>query len=179
MTGSPPQPTAALADGAAVARVLEHLVGNAVKFTEAGSVTVTVGVEDRCSVVRVADTGVGIAPPFLARIFGDFEQESDGHDRRYEGSGLGLSVAQRLARLMGGDITVESEKGAGSTFTLRLPPAEAPADARPRPVPQRMTVSRCVAVPDALVRRTTYTPGDSDAPSTVTSTAAAAPGAPA
>ena len=119
----------ALADPEAVARVLAHLVDNAVKFTDAGRVAVTVGVEGRYGVVRVADTGVGIAAAFLPRLFGDFEQESDGDDRRYEGSGLGLAVARRLARLMGGDVTAESEKGAGSTFTLRLPLAGALAEA--------------------------------------------------
>ncbi len=119
------EPAQAFVDPEAVVRVVEHLVDNAVKFTESGSIAVTVGIDDGQGIVRVADTGVGIEASFLPRIFGDFEQESDGHHRSYEGSGLGLAVAHRLARLMGGDIEVESEKGAGSTFTLRLPLAAA------------------------------------------------------
>ena len=111
----------ALADRPALGRVLTNLVGNAVKFTDRGSVTVEAGGDAVGAWVRVSDTGVGIAAEFLPALFSEFKQESEGHGRAYEGNGLGLAITQRLAGLMGGEIAVVSEKGVGSTFTVRLP----------------------------------------------------------
>ncbi|HEX8299076.1 MAG TPA: HAMP domain-containing sensor histidine kinase, partial [Rubricoccaceae bacterium] len=114
-------PAWVLADRPALSRVLTNLIGNAVKFTDSGSITVEAGSDDAWGWVRVSDTGVGIAPEFLPALFSEFKQESEGHGRAYEGNGLGLAIAKRLVDLMGGEIAVVSEKGVGSVFTLRLP----------------------------------------------------------
>ncbi|HEX8298428.1 MAG TPA: PAS domain S-box protein [Rubricoccaceae bacterium] len=113
--------TSARADRPALARVLTNLVGNAIKFTERGTVTVEVWSEGGRAWVRVSDTGVGIDAAFLPRVFEDFAQESTGANRRFEGSGLGLTITRGLVSKMGGEITVTSEKGVGSTFTVCLP----------------------------------------------------------
>ena len=128
-----------------VRQVLVNLLSNAVRFTEAGGrVTVSCGtaaepprqavVPDELrrgawSFVRVEDTGVGIVPEQLERIWDAFVQVDSGHTRKFGGSGLGLTISRHLARMMGGDIVVRSEPGLGSTFVLWLP-AAAPEDLR-------------------------------------------------
>ena len=119
-----------LGDEHRVRQILVNLLSNAVKFTAPGG-TVTV----RCAVatppeggepmttVQVEDTGVGIAPEHHARIFEPFVQVEGGRTRTAGGTGLGLAISRRLARLMGGDLTVESTPGAGAIFTLWLPAA--------------------------------------------------------
>jgi signal transduction histidine kinase len=126
--------TAARVDRPALARVLTNLVGNAIKFTERGTVAVEVWAEAGAAWLRVSDTGVGIEASFLPRVFDDFAQESTGAARRFEGSGLGLAIAGGLVAKLGGEISVTSEKGVGSTFTVRLP-APAPD---PGPGPSRL-----------------------------------------
>ena len=121
---------AAILDEAAFARVLHNLIGNALKFTDHGRVTVHVdgepdGPNGPEVVVRVSDTGIGIDEVFLPRVFGEFEQESSGVERTHEGAGLGLAISRQLVERMGGTIGVESRKGAGTTFTVRLRAAEA------------------------------------------------------
>ena len=119
-----------IADEAALVRVLHNLVGNALKFTDEGEVVVSVRRGERGGVaLEVRDTGIGIDPAFLPRIFGQFEQESTGHGRRYEGAGLGLALSHQMVERMGGTISVESEKGVGTTFTVVLPSAETTASA--------------------------------------------------
>ena len=112
-------------DDAAFARILHNLVGNALKFTETGGVTIRVcvgtGVHAGRAVVRVEDTGQGIDAEFLPRLFGEFEQESAGMERTHEGAGLGLAISRQLVERMDGTIDVESEKGRGTTFTLSFP----------------------------------------------------------
>lgn len=127
-----------------VRQILLGLLSNAIKFSEAGG---TVSVEIKRTVqpaptaklfgahgawitFRVADTGIGIARDQLAAVFSPFFQADTGHTRRRDGSGLGLSIARRLARLMNGDVTVESRLGEGSAFTLWLPAAR-PDQSRP------------------------------------------------
>jgi signal transduction histidine kinase len=103
-------------------RILINLVGNAVKYTPSGSVTVHLdGAAGDGVAVHVHDTGAGIAPADHARIFEPFTQVDSSATRTGGGIGLGLAISLRLARLLGGDITLASVPGAGSTFTLHLP----------------------------------------------------------
>ena len=104
-------------------QIVLNLLSNAVKFTERGTVTASLSIEPGEIVVRVADTGVGIAADALERIFEPFTQVDGSRTRRQGGSGLGLTVSARLARLLGGRIEVASEPGRGSVFTLVLPAA--------------------------------------------------------
>jgi CheY-like chemotaxis protein len=108
-------------------QVLLNLVDNAVKFTQHGHVTVRAGVaQDTAQGLtlrfEVADTGIGIAPEDLPRLFQPFEQLDDSTTRRHGGTGLGLAISRRLVGLMGGEIQVDSAPGCGSTFrfTVRL-----------------------------------------------------------
>ncbi len=105
-------------------QVLLNLLGNAIKFTEKGSVHIAVQTGGQGVEIRVADTGIGISPEVLPRIFDEFRQADAGTTRKFGGSGLGLAIAKRLVEMQGGTITVESNVGAGSTFTVCLPAAE-------------------------------------------------------
>ncbi len=102
-------------------QVLINLVGNAVKFTEKGKVSVIARRSGDTLEIDVADTGVGIPADDLPRIFDRFYQVESGLSRRFDGAGLGLSIVKELVALMGGAITVESRLGAGSTFRVALP----------------------------------------------------------
>jgi len=106
----------------AVQRVLSNLLSNALKFTPAGG-TVTVRIDRAGDVATmvVEDTGVGISEEDRSRIFEAFTQESEGLQREHEGSGLGLAIVRRLVDLIGGQIDLESTKGEGTCFTVRLP----------------------------------------------------------
>lgn len=108
-------------DRGALSSIMQNLIGNAIKFTESGEVEVSVGKEGEKVLIRVRDTGVGIDESFFPHLFEEFRQESTGLSRTYEGSGLGLSITRRLVELMGGEITVSSEKGEGSVFTVFFP----------------------------------------------------------
>ncbi|MFO0834314.1 MAG: ATP-binding protein [Phycisphaerales bacterium] len=106
-------------------QVLLNLIGNAVKFTELGGVTITMSAEDRppdrkLITIQIADTGIGIAPEKLPSIFKPFTQSDDGMTRRFGGNGLGLAICQRLATALGANIRVESRLGKGSVFTLEI-----------------------------------------------------------
>ena len=112
-------------DPSALSTILTNLVNNAVKFTPEGG-TVTVDLPEPAGgplTLRVIDTGVGIDESFREEIFEPFTQESVGADREHEGSGLGLAITRHLVELMNGEIDVRSEKGEGTTFTVRLPGA--------------------------------------------------------
>ena len=110
-----------------IRQILINLLSNAVKFTEKGQVSLDVklmegGGADKCEVLfTVADTGIGMSEEFLTKIFTPFEQEDSFINRRYEGSGLGLSISYNLLKLMGGNIKVESKLGEGSRFTYVIP----------------------------------------------------------
>ncbi|HKP74472.1 MAG TPA: PAS domain-containing sensor histidine kinase, partial [Longimicrobiaceae bacterium] len=108
-------------DPARLRQIVAHLLGNAVKFTEQGRVTARAEREPAAFVVTIEDTGIGIDPAHLERIWEPFWQAEDPLVRRAGGTGLGLSVARRLAQLLGGDIEARSAPGAGSTFSVRLP----------------------------------------------------------
>jgi len=104
-----------------VNQVLQNLMANAVKFTDEGGVTVSAESDGQTISVRIADTGIGMAPEDLPHIFEEFRQVNGSASRRHEGTGLGLAIARKSARLLGGDITVESTPGRGSVFALTLP----------------------------------------------------------
>jgi signal transduction histidine kinase/DNA-binding response OmpR family regulator len=119
-------PGAVAGDAARLRQVLLNLAGNAVKFTEAGGVALTVEPGDASSEIRfqVRDTGIGIAPDALLRIFEEFEQADSSMTRKFGGTGLGLAISRRIVERMGGQIEVESALGSGSafSFTIALPP---------------------------------------------------------
>ncbi|MBI4879069.1 MAG: CHASE3 domain-containing protein [Planctomycetes bacterium] len=110
-----------------VEQVLLNLLNNAIKFTERGSVALTVRLSVSHLEIAVSDTGIGIEPHDLATLFRPFRQVDSTLTRAYEGTGLGLAISQRLARLMGGELRAESEWRKGSVFTLALPLTRAPA----------------------------------------------------
>lgn len=114
-------------------RIVNNLLSNAVKFTEEGAVHVRVAAEDEEVTIQVRDTGVGIEEEFQDDLFEEFRQESAGLDRSHEGVGLGLALTRRMTEILDGSIAVDSEKGRGSTFTVRLPrsPESAPESNRP------------------------------------------------
>jgi signal transduction histidine kinase len=133
---APDGPVPLVTDGEKVVKILTNLLSNALKFTAAGTVTTTVSLGDRGSgdtashvEWHVRDTGVGIRREELEAIFDEFRQVDGSSTRLYGGTGLGLALSLRLARLLGGDLSVSSEPGRGSTFTLRLPLAPAAAKA--------------------------------------------------
>jgi len=111
----------ALGDPRRLEQVLDILLSNASKFTEEGVIAVSVGGDAQATTLSVSDSGVGIAEEYLSQLFEPFSQEDNRLNRNYEGSGLGLALAHRLTAAMGGEIAVESRKGEGTTFTLRLP----------------------------------------------------------
>jgi signal transduction histidine kinase len=117
-----PAPSVAiLTDQDKLRQILRNLLSNAIKFTTQGEVGLEVGLAGSDLIVHVRDTGPGIAPELRERIFEPFWQLEQGRTRRVSGTGLGLGVSRLLARMLGGDITVESEPGKGSTFTVRVP----------------------------------------------------------
>lgn len=119
-------PETLIGDGPRIRQVLSHLVSNGVKFTHQGHVEVIatgepVPGEPFQLILKVKDTGIGIAPERLAEIFDSFRQLERGLSRGYPGLGLGLALVQKLVDLMQGDVSVETTPGAGSTFTIRIP----------------------------------------------------------
>ncbi|MDX1741709.1 MAG: ATP-binding protein, partial [Rhodothermales bacterium] len=102
-------------------RIINNLVGNAVKFTDTGQVEVELK-EDRTRIhMKIRDTGVGISPEFLPHLFDEFKQESTGEARSHEGSGLGLAITKQLVEMHGGRISATSEKNQGTEFALWFP----------------------------------------------------------
>lgn len=109
-----------------IRQILINLLSNAVKFTEKGDIHMRVFQRDRLIHFEVRDPGIGIAEDNLETIFEEFRQIDVSSTRKNQGSGLGLPIARRLARLLGGDLTVKSRAGTGSIFTLSIPPALIP-----------------------------------------------------
>jgi len=105
-----------------VRQVLLNLLSNSAKFTERGAITLAAKAERDGRVLRfsVHDTGIGMTPEQLGRLFEEFSQAEAGTYRHFGGTGLGLALSRRLARILGGDITVESARGVGSTFTFTV-----------------------------------------------------------
>jgi len=117
----PPDLPTGRGDERRISQVLLNLVGNAIKFTDAGAVGIAVGVVDDCFDVAVSDTGPGIAKEDQARIFEEFQQVDSSSTRRKGGTGLGLSISRRIVEMHGGAITLDSEPGKGSTFHVVIP----------------------------------------------------------
>ena len=118
-------PPLLIGDPVALRQVLSNLVGNAVKFTETGSVTIAVAVPELSTdaatlSISVSDTGIGIAPDEIDRIFNEFTQASYETAMRFGGSGLGLAITRKLLALYGSTVDVQSAPGKGSTFSFRL-----------------------------------------------------------
>jgi PAS domain S-box-containing protein len=114
-----------IGDRSRVRQICVNLVGNAIKFTDQGSVTVQASIEDRSGThflrIDIADTGIGIAAEDFDLVFERFKQADASVSRKYGGTGLGLPISRKLAVLMGGDIIVASRLGVGSTFSMLLP----------------------------------------------------------
>ncbi|HTU82188.1 MAG TPA: ATP-binding protein [Candidatus Acidoferrales bacterium] len=108
-------------DRRALNQILLNLVNNAIKYTDRGSIAVVVQSRDDAIAFQVIDTGVGIKPEDSVRLFQAFEQLDPSSTRRVEGAGLGLYISYKLAKLLGGTLSFESEYGKGSTFVLKLP----------------------------------------------------------
>jgi len=152
---APNVPRRVLGDATRLRQILTNLAGNALKFTERGEVEIRARIEPGDGgddlVMSVRDTGVGIPPEQHTLIFGAFEQGRDAH-AHIRGTGLGLAISARLATLMGGTISIESEVGRGSTFTLRVP--SRPVATPPEPtLPASLTGRRAlVFAPQDLER---------------------------
>ena len=116
-------PTEVMGDAARLRQVLLNLAGNAIKFTSTGGVALIVepGIWPGEISFQVRDTGVGIAPEAQERIFREFEQADEGTVRNYGGTGLGLTISERIVKRMGGRITLDSAPGRGSTFEVAIP----------------------------------------------------------
>jgi signal transduction histidine kinase len=122
-----PEAPMMVSDRQKVKQVIVNLLSNALKFTHQGGIEIGVDFDAKAqlSSIAVADSGIGIAPEHHDQIFEDFRQVDDSPSRQYGGTGLGLAICRRLASALGGRITVQSNVGEGSTFTLTIP-VEAP-----------------------------------------------------
>ncbi|MBY6127800.1 MASE1 domain-containing protein [Qipengyuania aquimaris] len=120
-TAEPDLPQCVHSDPLRLRQILLNLLGNAVKFTESGTVSLTVESEGETLAFVVEDSGIGIAPKRLENIFAPFVQEEATTTRRFGGTGLGLSISRQLAELLGGSLSADSMPGLGSRFTLRIP----------------------------------------------------------
>jgi signal transduction histidine kinase len=117
----PDEPIVFPTDPGKFRQVVFNLAANAVKFTTAGEVRLSLHEEDTGVVLRVSDTGIGIGPEDAEHLFEPFWQARGPRARYAAGTGLGLGITRDIARLLGGDVAVESRLGCGSTFTVRLP----------------------------------------------------------
>ncbi len=116
-----PDPLVVMTDATAVERIVTNLVGNAIKFTKRGNVSVRLVSDGANVTLSVTDTGQGISPDFRRKMFEPFAQESTEMNRSHEGAGLGLSITRHLIEGLGGTITVDSAMGEGTTFAVVLP----------------------------------------------------------
>ncbi|MCZ8251420.1 MAG: PAS-domain containing protein [Hylemonella sp.] len=147
----PQVPATLVGDSLRLKQVLINLGGNAIKFTEHGTVFVQIAVTDRqpgrvTLDISVQDTGIGIAPEHLERIFEGFSQAEASTTRRFGGTGLGLAISARLVQLMGGQLQVESTPGIGSLFHFQIQLPIAGADALPLIAPPAQTALRQLEV---------------------------------
>lgn len=134
-----------------VRQILLNLLSNASKFTENGTITFTAQSPTTSVLFTVSDTGIGMTADQVAKLFQPFTQADASTTRKYGGTGLGLVISQRFCQMMGGEITVSSEPGQGSTFTVHLP---LHITEHPIEVPTTVEVDRAALLPDTLERTT-------------------------
>ncbi|MDT8446640.1 MAG: PAS domain S-box protein [bacterium] len=154
-------PEALLLDEIRLRQILVNLIGNAIKFTEAGEIRILAAPERNSDgetvdlTIRIEDTGVGIVPEALQSIFDDFTQQEGQSTKKYGGTGLGLAISQKLVQMMGGEISVVSQLGQGSAFTVHLPGIKLVQGGRSlasslAPAPQKFVAARLLLVEDNL-----------------------------
>jgi CheY-like chemotaxis protein len=124
-----------ISDPYRIKQVLTNLISNAIKFTHEGSVEVTAKIEGFDIIISVLDTGIGIAPEKHAAVFKEFTQAHDGIEKKFGGTGLGLTISKRIVELLDGSIRLESTEGQGSIFTVTLPCIAAPNVKEPEILP--------------------------------------------
>ncbi len=146
----PTLPDRLVGDDHRLNQVLTNLLGNAFKFTSAGKITLALSRRDGGTIFRVSDTGVGIPRDKQARLFQPFEQADRSTTRQYGGTGLGLAICKNLVELMGGTVTLDSEPGRGSTFTVHVP---LPVAADQAPAPHSREARAVAADGEAMVQR--------------------------
>ncbi|HEY2707512.1 MAG TPA: ATP-binding protein [Caulobacteraceae bacterium] len=139
-----------LGDAVRVRQILSNLISNALKFTDKGGASVTIGRRTRGLVIRVKDTGIGIPPNRAAKLFHKFEQADASTTRRFGGTGLGLAICRQLAEMMGGTVKVASKPGAGATFTVFLPLRKLAAQAILPPVAAPVVAQPVEVEPQSL-----------------------------
>jgi two-component system sensor histidine kinase/response regulator len=154
----PDLPRSFLGDAGRLRQVLVNLIGNAIKFTTAGEVSLRVGVveemgEEAVIEFAVKDTGIGIKPEQLPRIFESFRQADGSTTRRFGGTGLGLTISRQLVELMGGQIQVESVLGRGSTFRFTVRLHKVAEQPRPAATPPSIAGARILIVDDNATNR--------------------------
>ena len=144
-----------------VKQILLNLLSNAAKFTDQGTITVVAKNSNGMVAIAVKDDGIGIESKNLGSVFEEFQQIDSSNSRKHKGTGLGLAIARNYARLLGGDLTVESVFGTGSTFTLIIPPVFSPEQTGTqtlRDTPSPSSASVVPSVSQALIRRTPISP---------------------
>jgi two-component system, sensor histidine kinase and response regulator len=158
----PDLPSVLLGDPLRLGQVLINLVNNAIKFTERGEIVASVNLEEKLSdriklKFAVRDTGIGMTPDQIARLFQAFSQADSSTTRKYGGTGLGLSISKRLVEMMGGNIWAESESGQGSTFSFTAWFDVACAERRRKVIPTSLAGIRVLVVDDNAVAREVLT----------------------
>ncbi len=146
-------PSRVVGDAARLRQVIFNLVGNAIKFTESGGVSIIAepGAQPDDIVIAVRDTGIGIAPEDQRRVFLEFEQADSGPTRKFDGIGVGLTISKRIVERMGGSVAIDSTPGQGSTFRVTVPlPRTADADEPPMPVPDLTGDDVLIVAPAAV-----------------------------
>jgi nitrogen-specific signal transduction histidine kinase/CheY-like chemotaxis protein len=149
-------PRQVVTDGARVRQIILNLMSNAVKFTDAGEIAVRLTAGDGADrfVIAVTDSGIGIPADQQAKIFDEFHQVDSGTSRNHGGTGLGLAISSKLAKALGGDLSVESSEGAGSTFIISLPLVAVATTAKRSTPPQSLSDMRVGLVEANEMKRT-------------------------
>jgi signal transduction histidine kinase len=104
--------------------ILNNLIGNAIKYSNKGRIQIDISQEGNWLNILVKDEGIGISPEFLETAFYPFEQESTGNGRKFDGTGLGMTITHNLVKMLGGKIQIDSEKGKGTTVIVQIPLSE-------------------------------------------------------